>query len=542
MTSKTFVDGSTVIDAAWLNDVDALTYERLYPDGAHAPTAEDLASTAGGKGTTLVGSNDAGGYYTGTNAEAQLQELGSWQFGDPIRRYGTTADLTAALDAAEAALPNASLLTVPRGTWNMTTGFTHAGQRFNLLGEGRQVTNIDFRPAATAAALTLNYTTTTGGMFQPSIVGFGFTSGGGNTQTKTAIELVNVANAHIRDISIAVGAWAGTDSIFLKTSGRQSLHLHGCDVACDRPLVFAQNATFTTLNDDHYLIEHCELIGTSSSRPCVEFLDGVMHTNTTLRNVAIVQGGGGIKWVSTTSGGSSYKFKLENVRFEQTLSTTSWCLDMQENTSSMALQDIVLDNVYFDSTCNGARFRNARRITIRNATWAANNTKVALDITFVSGTKLILENCISAGATFTFTNARCVSREEVSTTTGIPGLREEWVFFDATDYSVGAQHSDVYHGGIPVSVADSTTIDIADATFTGFIFISNSQDISAIYCLTGGTGTVTEISDPYTSFSNASGTAGSVNIYRPSAGQPYKLENKRGVTLTFSIFRIGTSR
>jgi hypothetical protein len=529
MADTTYVDFvGPPVPAAWLNDVNRLTY--------------DLPSTASGKGTALVGSNDAGGYYAGTTAEAQLQELGGWQFGDPIRRYGTTSDLTAALNAALAALPAASLLTVPRGTWNMTTGFTHNGQRFNLLGEGRQVTNIDFRPASTATAITLNYTTDTGGMFEPSIVGFGFTSGGGNTQTKTAISLVNVANAHIRDITIGQGAWAGTDSIFLKTAGRQSLHLHGCDIACDRPIVCAQNATFTTLNDDFFLFEHLELIGTSATRPCMEFLDGVMHTNTTVRNTDFAQGQGGIKWVSTTSAGSSYKFKIENCRFEQSLDATSWCIDLQENTGSRFLQDVTIDGAYFDSVNNGIRLRNAQRVTLRNCTWSATSAKVAIDMTFVTGSRLLLENCLSAGATFTFTNARCVRREETSTSNNLPGLIEEWVFFDASSYAVGAQQSDAFWGGVPVSVANNAIIDIADSNFTGVVAVSTSEDVTAMAFLTGGTGTVNMPAalNPFGFFSTTSANPAPINIFF-SAGK-YKLENKRGATVTVSVFRIGTSR
>ena len=62
MSDTTFSSG-TVIASGWLNDVNRLTY--------------DLPSTAANKGAALVGSNDAGGYYTGTTAEAQLQEIGA---------------------------------------------------------------------------------------------------------------------------------------------------------------------------------------------------------------------------------------------------------------------------------------------------------------------------------------------------------------------------------------------------------------------------------------------------------------------------------
>lgn len=56
----------------------------------------DLANTANGKGTTLVGSNDAGGYYTGTTAESQLQAIGAESDHISLWNYCSASDITAA--------------------------------------------------------------------------------------------------------------------------------------------------------------------------------------------------------------------------------------------------------------------------------------------------------------------------------------------------------------------------------------------------------------------------------------------------------------
>ena len=67
MTSKVFTAG-TVIDSAWLNDVNTITNTDLGGVGG-------LASTAVSKGASLVGINDSGALITATTVEAALQEI-----------------------------------------------------------------------------------------------------------------------------------------------------------------------------------------------------------------------------------------------------------------------------------------------------------------------------------------------------------------------------------------------------------------------------------------------------------------------------------
>jgi hypothetical protein len=80
MTDTTFKSG-TVIASSWLNDVNRLTY--------------DIGSTASGKGASLVGLQDAGGYFSTDNVEAALQEAGMQMrgLGRDIRTFtGIVAD------------------------------------------------------------------------------------------------------------------------------------------------------------------------------------------------------------------------------------------------------------------------------------------------------------------------------------------------------------------------------------------------------------------------------------------------------------------
>lgn len=81
----------------------------------------DLASTANGEGASLVGVEDAGAYFTGTNVEAVLQEIGSQlDEGKDYVEYtvgvgGVTKGDLVYISAADTILPYATLTQAHRG-------------------------------------------------------------------------------------------------------------------------------------------------------------------------------------------------------------------------------------------------------------------------------------------------------------------------------------------------------------------------------------------------------------------------------------------
>ena len=133
MADTTFIDRSTPIVADWLNDVNDTVY--------------GLPSTASGKGAALVGSEDAGGYYTGTTAEAQLQEIGGMVPGAvrtmlsfipeayraAIIAGTSTQDVTSYINTALSTV-NAVLMT--DGLYNVTGFNVPAGKRLLTTGQG----------------------------------------------------------------------------------------------------------------------------------------------------------------------------------------------------------------------------------------------------------------------------------------------------------------------------------------------------------------------------------------------------------------------
>jgi len=438
-----------------------------------------------------------------------------------------STDNTAAFQALDTNYPAGQLGYVPAGTYTIKENVVFTGNRMRLTGANRLASILQFNPTGPGDCLYFN-NPSAGGYFQGEVSHLGFTST--NTTSKAAIVLNNTANMDIHHIAIGAGVWPG-DNVFLQTKGRQSLNLRFCDIACARPILMSPNTVFPTLTADHFLIEHCELIGTSATRPVIEIEAGAMLTNTTFRNLAIVQGKHGIYWVDGAVPGTSYKLKFENIRFEQPLDVTGWDMDLEVGPNY--IQDIELDNVYFCIGRNGLKLRNAQRITMTNCTFP-DTTGTAIDITMVAGSKLVMTNVLTNGAAITITNGRCVRRESVA---GFTGIVEEWVYDDG--YSAGAEQSDTYHSGVPFTLADGGTHIIGDYSTTGFVFISTAEDTSAIYCLSGSTGTVVEVSDPFGHFSNAINTATMTNIYWD--GTNYKLQNKRGHSMTYAIYKVCTT-
>lgn len=444
---------------------------------------------------------------------------------------GTSADMLTALNRVATDFSAGGHCQIEAGTWTLSDTFTFAGQRLNLHGKGRQVSIVSFQPASAKAALVVNELSA-GGSNQGSICGLGFTAGS-NTQDKTAIRLVNVANWDIGHIGIATNAWQG-DSIGIKTEGRQLLYIHDSEIACARPIVIGNNATFPSISADHSLIDRCELVGTSATRPCIEFEDGTSFGNMTIRNCAIVKGQHGIYWNDTTSTAAGYAFDIEDIRTEQGLDPTGYSIYLASTAQN--LQSLHIRNAHLDNAREGIYLRNAQRVTLENVAFTMGAGRVAMDMTFIAGSRLVMINCFKqTGSTFTLTNARCVRRERVTDV----GMIEEWVY--DSGFSAGSIASEVYHGGVPFTLASGATQAIADNSFTGIISVSTSEDVSALFELRGATQTTRELVDNAGFFSQTQGTATSVNIYWDAGTSRYRLENNRAGTVTFSVFRIGTS-
>lgn len=445
--------------------------------------------------------------------------------------YGTQAGATAALTAAATALSSGGTVYLKAGTWTLPTGFSTAVWRFSIVGQGKNVTVFSFAPGATETAL--KFDSGGGSGYNENAIRYIGFSGGADTSAKTAIEYVNAANCEIQGVAIATGSWLG-DSIGLRASGRQLLRVTDCKFACARPIVYAQNSYFTSLNVDHFLLENSELVGTSASRPCLEFSNGVAFSSTTIRNVAIVQGQDGIAWVDTTSTAASYAVSMQNIRIEQGLDGTAWGVRLES--TAQVLQTLTLDNVHFDLNRNGLKLRNAQSVTLRNCNFTMPNTKTAIDMTFVAGSRLLIENCkFGVNKVMTLTNARLIRSEK--NTSGL--ISAEYIFDAGPAASMTLFGTPI--GGPDISIATAASATINDQNFSGFVFIVHSGRVSAIFACTGTSLTVIEVADPSARYSITSGTANSNNLYY--SGTNLTLENRdpAAATLTYNVIFLGRS-
>lgn len=235
-----------------------------------------------------------------------------------LRDKGIQPDMDAALAAAVGDLPNGGDIFIPRGNWTLTSTYTFAESQLNIFGEGDIVSIVNFDPASPDIAWEFDDGAGIGAQLF-TVRKLGFASG--NDVAKTALNLINAANCDIEHVTVLASAWGG-DSIGIRTEGRQVVRIRDCSIGCARPIVFAPNSAHPTLSTDHYLLESCELTGSSASRPVIELENGVLSTNLTIRNTALVGGRDGIRWVDSSSAGASYNMHLQDLRTEQGIAIT----------------------------------------------------------------------------------------------------------------------------------------------------------------------------------------------------------------------------
>lgn len=89
-------------------------------------------------------------------------------------------------------------------------------------------------------------------------------------------------------------------------------------------------------------------------------------------------------------------------------------------------------------------------------------------------------------------------------------------------------------------IADSAVISLGTDAVRGFLFIINhTNGAQALFTLNGTGNAAVEISDPAGIYTVTAGTSSSINVYWSAANSRYELENKRGVSITLSLIRLG---
>lgn len=92
------------------------------------------------------------------------------------------------------------------------------------------------------------------------------------------------------------------------------------------------------------------------------------------------------------------------------------------------------------------------------------------------------------------------------------------------------------------TIANNAAAALLSATDRGVLIVTDSTQATAIFIIAGTFHDVKEVSDPYTVYSAAAGTASSTNVYWSAANSRYEIENKRGGgSVTYNITLIGAA-
>lgn len=92
----------------------------------------------------------------------------------------------------------------------------------------------------------------------------------------------------------------------------------------------------------------------------------------------------------------------------------------------------------------------------------------------------------------------------------------------------------------PQTVLNDGIVALGDDTIRGFLFVINSTSgAQALFTLNGAGHAAVEVADPAGIYTVTAGSASSINVYWSAGNNRYELENKRGVSVTLRLVRIG---
>jgi hypothetical protein len=583
MTTTTFVNTSTIINADWLNDVD----EHVYDQTTDAHTAANITNVPSGNlsatdvqsalgelqtdvddinriqfatiaamvAATEVSVGDLAyvqDYATDSNSGVLVFEAvaaatgtadgGSYidSTGSPTVQFkqnfpsvisvkmfgatgdGTTDDTTAIQAAIEYFSSGLGRLYIPDGTYLVTSTLTVAQDRIHIYGAGQHATRIKFEP--TANDVCFDITKGASVIYQGSLSNMAFVSDD-STYTKTAVKISDHSGYVVENI--ASYPWTGSNSIGIELHGREFGVFRNLYLSADRPIVIGTNPNNSISIDHHHFTD---LYLTANGNPCVEILTGVNLTQVTFDGAnPWVLGTNGLKWVDTTTSSASNGLILRGVRTEQGTSATAYAIDIQHN---LALQNLVIDECYLGGDREGIYLRNVVEVLLSKSYYVGSTGRVPLNVDSTVSRMKMIGMFWQSGSTASVTGQNILLSGELSGA----GL-----YVDAT-YTTNTTRDLILGGSIyekTIELADNATAEIAPASSQGMLFVNDSEGLGAQFHLRGTYNTTTEVADPVGVFSVTATTGSSTNVYWSAGNSRYEIENKRGATRRYRILLIG---
>jgi hypothetical protein len=204
------------------------------------------------------------------------------------------------------------------------------------------------------------------------------------TYSKTALELADVGTMSIQNVNIFNWFGNNTNSIGLRTRGRDNLWVTNFLSNAVVPLYISKNANDNTGDyaADHFNFTNCYLqVPTGQAPPNAAFEGGPALKSACVMvepgaQVTEMQFGGsqawvggkyGLHWVQTV-GRNGTKVMLRNVRTEQGTDPDAWSImmDLGAYLAAGQMDILLMDACYLDGARNGYYTRNVHTITARD--------------------------------------------------------------------------------------------------------------------------------------------------------------------------------
>ncbi len=367
---------------------------RWQPMGA----APDNCTT--GKACSWVSSVDNALYYKapdGTTTNLLGGAGAAWVVA--VTAYGATGngttDDTSAIQAAVAAAPTGGTIYFPPGTYKVTDTITFAKHYTHVQGAGLIGTTIKFLPTSTKTCFKFDAGTELAGS---SLKDMSFSSSASNTQTKTAVEIIDATGFEFRNIwidpSTTNGTFKGHNSVGVQVRGREYLTFDQVRIVADNPMIFSDDPYLVgTVDNDHTHISNTYLFSTqngSGSRALIKIDDGAITTNWVIDGVNVwIVDKYGLYWSDTTSTSTSFDISISGVRCEQAVDATGYCIYVDH---TYGIFNMMLDNVHTASAQNGLLFKGITNLTLKNIESDINSGS-RYHLTTDRLTDLFIENC-----------------------------------------------------------------------------------------------------------------------------------------------------
>lgn len=300
--------------------------------------------------------------------------------------YGVTCngstDDTAAIIAMFTVTPAGSLVTFPSGTCVVSNTVTISKPYTHVTGTGNGATTFKFLPTTTATLF--KYSAGVAELGGCSLSNVNIISTPANAQIKTAIDLVDTDGFELSNIYIgpnpASTPWTGGGaSIGLHLEGRQLTTTNNIRIAADRPVVFSDNPnTSGIVDNDHTHMTDSYLLPTPGSGNAAILIDNIAGVGPIITNLTIdgyqswIVDKYGLFWVDTGSTSISDAVSINNVRCEQAVDATGYCVYIDRTGSS--LNGLYIDNMITGLNHNGIHLNGIQNTQISNSQFTANSS------------------------------------------------------------------------------------------------------------------------------------------------------------------------